>query len=262
MRKIAQTTDDIFTVTHQYFWERVDGTDPKDVQHLQDLYDGSIRRVDTELAKLFKWMRDQDLTRETLVVILSDHGEEFQDHGAFLHTRIYQEALHVPLIMIFPRDDPDRPRRKRVAAPVRLIDVMPTLLDYLDIEAPSGLQGESLMPLMLGTGPGPPTRVVSSYTRRGYTSLRENGWKIIQHVQRRFQGPGFVTRRELYDLDTDPSEQRDLAAQEPERLKALADLSTQLNDEARGIYETIPPGPAIDPDEQTTEELRALGYVE
>lgn len=251
---------EVFQRTHESFWSSVDKQDPEDVQHLKDLYDGSIRRVDTELASLFKWMQPRGLLRNTLVVILSDHGEEFADHGAFLHTRVYQELLHVPLIMLFPAKDRGRFGRRRIETPVRLIDVMPTLLDYLGIQAPDGIQGQSLMPLLRGEQLSP-LPIMSSYGRRGYLALREGRWKWIGNEVRRLSGEGFVTHEELYDLEQDAGEQKNLAGREVERAKQMSSRATKLDAEAKQFQATRVGAP-IDADEHELEELRALGYVE
>lgn len=254
--------DEVFARSHKLFWEGVDRNDPRDLQHLLDLYDGSLRRVDTDFAALLRWMRARGIFDDTLIVILSDHGEEFKDHGGFLHTHVYQEILHVPLIFIFPREDRQRFAGRRIAAPVRLIDVMPTILDYLDIPAPDGLQGVSLLPVLDDTGAPPEALVMSSYSRRGYLALREAGWKLIEHTRRRLSGEGFVTTRELYDLSADPGERRNLAKGEAERVTRLSARAAEIDAAARAAFERAEPGPLIEADDQTVEELRALGYVD
>jgi choline-sulfatase len=91
------------------------------------LYDGGIRMTDERIGALFDRMRRNDLFDDTLIVLLSDHGEEFGEHDSLRHEQIYQELLHVPLIVRFPGKAEWRGRRED--AVVRLIDLLPTQRD-------------------------------------------------------------------------------------------------------------------------------------
>jgi choline-sulfatase len=259
---LGENEDALFQKSHEFFWSRVDREDPADTQQLRDLYDGSIRQVDSELAMLIAWLRGAKMLRETLIIVLSDHGEEFRDHGQFLHSRLYQEHLHVPLVMVFPRRDRARTKGQRIAAPVRLVDVAPTLLDYLKLPVPDGMQGESLMPLILGSEEPTDRPVMSSYARRGYLALRDGRWKLVQRQQPRLDGSGVVTQSELYDLESDPAERLDLADQEAERLAELSARAAELDQAAKALYRGTEAGERTRPDAETLEALRALGYVE
>ena len=258
----AQSGDALFELSHRYFWERVDGDDPRDVAQLRDLYDGSIRHVDDEFGKLIGWLRANELLAETLIIVLSDHGEEFRDHGGFLHTRLYREQLHVPLVMVFPAADRGRSAGRRVSTPVRLIDVAPTLLDYLELPIPDHMQGRSLLPLIESRDDQPDPPIVSSYAREGRLALQQGSWKLVEERPPGADADAAATRRELYDLETDPEEQRDVATQHAERADALSRQVADLDRAARRFYETRPPGAPTRPDADTTSELRALGYVE
>lgn len=99
--------------------------DEADRRHLIDLYDANLHQTDAELQRLIEFMRFEGLLDEALVVVTSDHGEEFLEHGGVLHSRTqYQELLHVPLIV----RGPGVPAGLRIATPVSLVDVAPTVL--------------------------------------------------------------------------------------------------------------------------------------
>ncbi|MGB5660007.1 MAG: sulfatase, partial [Thermoanaerobaculia bacterium] len=80
------------------YWNRVDRNDPADIQHLKDLYDAEILFTDSQFATFREHLRRLDLEDETILVVLSDHGEEFLEHGGFLHNTLFQEILRIPLI--------------------------------------------------------------------------------------------------------------------------------------------------------------------
>jgi choline-sulfatase len=256
----AQSGDALFEQSHRYFWDRVDRDDARDVQRLRDLYDGSIRHVDNEFAKLLGWLRAKEMLAETLIVVLSDHGEEFGDHGGFLHTRLYREQLHVPLVIVFPAADRGRTAGSRISTPVRLIDVAPTLLDYLQVGAPEHMQGRSLLPLIEGREDPADRPILSSYAREGRIAIQQGEWKLVVEGGSPARGGGEL--RELYDLATDPAEQRNVALGHAAQVDALSRQALELDRRARDFYESLEPGPPTRPDADTTSELRALGYLE
>src|SRR5262249_4455747 len=123
--------------SHKRFWASVDRNDPADVTFVSRLYDAGIRRMDdTMLRPLLDRLDSLHLTRDTLVVFTSDHGEAFAEHGVFGHEDLYGETLRVPLVLRFPGR---LPAGVRVPDRARLIDVMPTILDLLHIPAPPTL---------------------------------------------------------------------------------------------------------------------------
>ncbi len=117
-----------------------------DLAALQALYDGEIRYNDQAIGSLLDALREHDLLKSTLIVLTADHGEEFWEHGRLGHGRsLYDEVLHVPLILRLPGGVP-----ARIADQVELVDVMPTLLDLSGIPIPEDLSGKSLRPLVTG----------------------------------------------------------------------------------------------------------------
>ena len=119
--------------------------DPGEVAFLKGQYDAGIRYFDSVLERFVSQVEALGLTDVTWI-ITSDHGEEFHEHGRFLHTQTYPEALRVPLIVLHPSMNGPR----RVADVVRSIDLAPTLWELAGIEAPGRVSGSSLMPYLAG----------------------------------------------------------------------------------------------------------------
>ncbi len=173
-----------------------------------DRYDSEILHVDRELDRLLTGLK-QRLSRDVVLAITADHGEEFRDHGGVYHgSTLYDEQVRVPLIVqasVMPT--------MRVAAPVEVIDVAPTLLGLVGIEAAPSMRGRDLRAVALGrmSDPGPVFSAV--LTKR---MAVEWPFKLIADL--RF---GLF---ELYDLSRDPDERKNLANVEATRLAHMKDL--------------------------------------
>lgn len=118
---------------------------------LEALYDAGIRQTDEVLQRFFADLERLGLARDTTVLITSDHGEEFLDHGLFNHTQVYRESLHVPLLIVHP----DRPTAVRQAGVVQLVDLAPTLYALAGLTPRQRPSGVSLA-ARIGR-PSPPT---------------------------------------------------------------------------------------------------------
>ena len=228
--------------------------DPADRERVSALYDGEIAKTDALLASLLDRLDAPDLVGDTLIVLLSDHGEEFWEHGSVLHSHtLYQELLHVPLILRVPGW---RDRGARIATPVSMIDLLPTLLELLHVPAPPGLRGHSLLPLLLEPGRAHEPRPLLSEGYpfgRNQQSVSLDGFKLIRSLR--------SGRVELYDLEADPDERNDLAAARPEvRSRLLALLDSELPSDP-----ALPSDPLARPgelDAETLRRLQELGYVD
>jgi arylsulfatase A-like enzyme len=234
------------------FWKAVDAGDPAAVRFVGRLYDAVIRGMDEAvMAPLLDHLDRLGLAGNTLVVLTSDHGEAFGEHGAFQHDDLYAGTLHVPLVMRFPQH---LEAGRRVAEPARLLDVMPTVLDLLGVAAPPAVQGRSLVPLLRG-GTFAGEEVVSEFSQprigRVFESLRRPDLTYI------VDGP--VER--LFDPTRDSAEDENVAATRPELLAAArADLE-RWRAACRGPAARFAPSGQASPDADTLERLRALGYV-
>lgn len=220
-----------------------------DLAHLVDLYDAEIRQVDQALEALFDELRERGDLAQTIVVVTSDHGEEFFDHGGVFHGRTqYQEMLRVPLIFV----GPGIPHGLRIDQPVSLIDLAPTLLTLLGAPVPPSVSGRDLAPLWKARGDRWPERNLfaeANIIKEGADPKRailRGRWKLVLH------GSG---EYELFDLVEDPSERVNRAAAEP---KLTAGLSSQLTvglGKVRQATALPKLGPAMH------KQLEALGYV-
>ena len=235
------------------FWDSVDRSDPRDVRFVERLYDAGIRRMDTETIRPLLDRLDQlGLARDTLVVFTSDHGEAFGEHVQFQHEDLYAGTLHVPLVLRWPGR---LPAGLRIASRVRLIDVMPTILELLGVSAPPSLQGQSLTPLLHDAYASPATEgAVSEYSDgRLYESLRRGGLSYI------VDGP----EERLFDLVRDPAERQNVLATRPEEAAAMRAALERWRRNCRALVPLLGPrGGTIAPSDETARRLRALGYME
>ncbi len=116
--------------------------DPVLIEHMTAMYDSEIRWTDSQLSRLFHGMREMDLTDNTLFILIADHGEEFMQHGDWGHAHnLYQQALHIPLILTGPGIEPGTVISQNVGQ----YDVLPTVLKYLDIPVPDHVEGVNIL---------------------------------------------------------------------------------------------------------------------
>lgn len=173
-----------------------------------DRYDSEIKHVDREVMRLLRAL-DERFEREVIVAITADHGEEFREHGGVYHgSTLYDEQVRVPLILRAPGLP-----ASRIASPVEVIDIAPTLLGAADIPVPSSMRGRDLRAHALGQGPENSAAFSAVLTKRMAVKWP---YKLIADL--RF---GLF---ELYDLSQDPDERRNLASSEPEKLTEMRDL--------------------------------------
>jgi len=150
------------------------------------LYDASINYADDVLRAFWGSLEKLQLLDNTIIVVTSDHGEEFLEHGKMTHGQIYQECLRVPLIILTPQDV----GRRRIADIVRSIDLAPTIFDLTGVVAPARMTGVSLTPLMQGTGTW--DRLESYARDAGNTnqSLHARDHRLLQAVLHLSEGKG------------------------------------------------------------------------
>ena len=210
---------------------------------LSDYYDATIRYADQEIGRLIEAVRAID--RESLIVITSDHGDEFLEHGYLYHTNVaYEELIRVPLLMSFPDGFA---AGTRVTDLVRHVDVLPTIADAIGISPPENIMGESLLPLLRGERRAEP---VESYAQGPFNmSLNYGDWKVIYNDT--------LNTYSLYDLSSDPGETRDLWLEDPAMQAELRDRMEQYIDTAKEIERRA--SEDLDPD--TLRRLKALGYL-
>jgi hypothetical protein len=173
-----------------------------------DRYRNALHYADAAVGQLLQGLRSRGLERDTLFVLIGDHGEAFGQHeGNFGHTMfVHEENVRVPFVIAAPGLLREPIRVRRVAS---LLDTAPTILDLLGKPIPSSYQGHSLLDAQSGMA-----LFCTDYSL-GFLGLRDGRWKLIHELE--------SGRSSLYDLEDDPDETRDLAGEHPERVEAYRD---------------------------------------
>ena len=224
--------------------------------HVIDLYDGEIAYTDQELDRLFNHLKSQKMWDDSLVVLLSDHGEEFKDHGSMHHIRtLYEEVLHVPLIVKLPGGRP-KGWKKRIQSRVGTIDVGPTLLDIARKDIPPSFQGGSLVPLLKNGGPDRDIFARTVRHRSDTMALIMDGRKLVMPFGR---NPNPI---EYFDLEKDPLEQSSEVRGYPREVDFfVSEIENRLKTTALDIG--LPgAGKEVNLSEDQKTLLRNLGYME
>ncbi len=222
---------------------------PEDVRAaLVDLYDGEIAFNDHHFGRLLDHLTARGLYDSSLIVLVADHGEEFLDHGGWEHGKtLYSEQLHVPLIVKLPGGEAAGTRVETTAGQV---DVLPTILDVLAVEAPAGLDGVSL--LRNWTVEGRPSFASLNLGGRHMRSVGARGWKLI------LDSSDFTHSEpvELYHLAADPRETEQLSRERPFEREFLSQVLGRLDLERVAVAGTEAEIP-----EELRKQLEALGYL-
>lgn len=226
--------------------ERARSFTAADWGYVQDLYDACIRHVDDSFGRLLAYLDERGLREQTLIVVTSDHGEEFGEHGGSGHGyTLYDENVRVPLVFHHPALP-----RSRIDQQVRLLDLAPTITDLVGVAPAPGWQGISLVPMMHGAR----NRLVafSEGAHIPLKSMRTPEQKYVVWPQQPYE--------RLFDLRTDPTEQRDvLADASPDRVEAMR---AALAERVRANLAERRYGRAeAELSETTLEHLAQLGYL-
>jgi len=242
-----------------YFAHPYDGTgfgraahqhpDPDEAPRLRELYDGEITYWDEHFGNLVQELKDAGLYEDTTIIITSDHGEEFQDHGGYWHgTTLYDEQVRVPLFVKLPGNQRGG---TTVRHWVQSIDLMPSLLKQLDIEIPDGVQGGDVFEgtdVVYGEESHEGNVLESVRERRG-----TDEWKLIVANE---GNPRGLEPTELYRVDFDPGERENRAEDQSEVEMLRETLDRERARASEGAAETVTR-------ELTREEIEAncnLGY--
>jgi arylsulfatase A-like enzyme len=184
------------------------------LKDMQDAYDGAIAYLDHHLGTLVDALEQRGGLDNTLVIVTSDHGEQFGEHGLVDHSgSLYTQLLHVPLVMSFPADIVAVPQ---VAAPVSLRDLPATVFDVLGLEQPAGFPGQSLLRRSLGAGADSGGPIVSEAHKAlafpaWYPAMQGPMRSVVAEGKHYIRNLG-TGAEELYDLEQDLEEEHDLAA--------------------------------------------------
>jgi arylsulfatase A-like enzyme len=218
-----------------------------------------VRYVDDRVGRIISLLKELDLYEETLIVLTSDHGDEFWDHDGMFHGHtLYEELLRVPLTIKLPSSEPVA--RRNVADTVSTVSLTPTLLETLGIDAgDSPFSEASLRPLWSSAEEPSGSRDVFagkiSYFHERFSVIHD-GWKYIWF-------PG-LPKEELYHLETDPAEQVNLASVETERKQELGQILERHHEESKILRKYYGVAGELDAAEQDRlrDQLKSLGYIQ
>lgn len=211
-------------------------------------YDAEIAYVDVEVGRLLKFLRQHGLEQQTLVIVVGDHGEGLGEHGEDEHGyMVYNSTLRVPLMLSCPAIIPSGVQSAEL---VSLVDLLPTVLDCVQLPIPEELSGRSLSPALRSN----PLKAASCYGETdapfweaGWSPLRSlitDQWKYIR-----------TTRPELFDLSQDPDEQHNLAEKLPDQLQHMEQLLSEF--EGQMVRRE---GKPVASSTESQRALRSLGY--
>jgi arylsulfatase A-like enzyme len=240
------------------------------VQHEKDWYDGSIRAMDVEIARLMEGLEELGIADETLFVLMSDHGEEFLEHGYHFHgNNAYGEMMNVPLIMHWPGV---LPGGTVVEQTTESVDLMPTLFELAGVTPPEQAQGQSLLRLIVDpegvsdfgaiqraafSERVHPPSIPNMGQKHDSYSIVLDGWKLVKNENQPEDWPEF----ELYDHVKDPLNLDDVAEDHPD---LVASLATELSTWREWAISLRPPPDTEAVQDMSAEEiarLRSLGYI-
>lgn len=239
-------------------------------ENLVALYDGEIRYTDEQLIRpLIEKLKKKGIYEQVLIIVTSDHGEEFFDHGTWEHRHnLYDETLKVPLIIKFPNSSF---KGKRIHPVVRLVDVMPTILDVFHIEhSHLELDGRSLLPFLRGKEKEDRTFLADLAGNLLDSHIPEK--KVINSSKNKLilnrpmspedlaffiSPPPATPFIELYDLESDPREKKNLAQEKSRFVREMMSEVEELYKRA-GKGKRTP----VKIDERLRERLKALGYID
>ena len=226
--------------------------EPFKSRYAEHPYAGEIAFMDSQIARVIGFFERNGLLDRTVVAVIGDHGEGLNQHSEGTHGFfIYQSTARVPFIIRTPFE---HLRGRRVSDPVRSVDLMPTVLDLMGVAPPKGIAGVSLAPLMTGDRK---TLDLEAYAEALYP-LHHFGWSELRAWRAGRYKAIDAPRPELYDLERDPHEERNIYTER----RALADsmIARLRQQEADSAGEGVSkPAPEVDPEARA--RLAALGYV-
>jgi arylsulfatase A-like enzyme len=232
--------------------------DKRDLDHVIALYDGEIAWTDMFIGKIRDALEKAGVLENTVIVVTSDHGTEFFEHGDKGHRKtLYDEVIRTPLIVRYPAR---LPQHARVSEQSRIIDVGPTLLDLARLTVPNNVLGESLVPAIEKPGTVRHRRAMSELMSvgRNMRSVRTAQWKFVDDMGR----DTFY----YFDLKNDPHEEHRLTDATSDACKKLQAIYLEETSNIESFVAShkdvcVDTNAQSQPPKEVTEHLRGLGYV-
>jgi arylsulfatase A-like enzyme len=247
-----QKEDPVFLFLHYYDpHDTYDPPEPFATDFKASPYAGEIAYTDHCISQVVDKLKSLNMYESSLIIVTGDHGEMLGEHGETTHMYfIYQSAIKVPLIFKLPGSR----AAHRIDDLASIIDIVPTVCDLVGIDAPAGIQGKTLAPYFGDVPPQSEDRYLyceslhpTKYEANSLLGLVSSRWKYIQ-----------TTRPELYDLQKDPGEQRNLIDTQPQQARSLQDHLALILEQTVRQGKSREDAP-LDPD--LLKHLRSLGYV-
>ncbi len=230
-----------------------DPPEPYRSEHPGQPYDAEVAYADAQAGRLLRVLREKRLYDPTMIVVMGDHGEGLGEHGEETHGFfVYDSTLHIPLIVKFPEG---RYKGRRIDQVVRSIDVAPTVLQALRLPRGAAMQGQGLISLLRER----PSALEAVSYGESYYARYHFGWSSLSCYRDGRYKYIRAPKRELYDLDADPAEKKNLYS-----------VSTSLGQQYDNLLDALSrrfsaPGVAADSspevDEETRQRLQSLGYI-
>lgn len=226
-------------------------------ERFRKLYEGEVRYVDAEVGELLNYLKSQGLYENSLIVLTSDHGEEFWEHGGYYHGRtLYNESLRVPLIIKLPNSEV----KGRVSEAVSNECILPTVLELCRIGYDSaGMSGDSLSHLWSGESMDERQKALFSKAPHG-----DRNCEMVLFENRKYIRWPSSGKEEFYDLEKDPHELENLFEQKKQEVVQAKKLLREWAEDAERIrkYYGFQVAEKVELDAQTLKQLRTLGYVD
>lgn len=230
---------------------------PFDNQYKERPYDGEIAYTDKCLGDLFEEIGKLSLLKNTCIILVGDHGEGLWDHNEQTHGLfIYNTTLHVPLIISCPEH---LQKGLKVASLVKTIDIMPTILELMGIDAEGSLiQGSSLVQFLKGEDKD---MKIDLFCESQYPKLNLN-WAPLQGILT-FEGWKYIyaPKQELYNLKEDPQEQKNLFSLNPQKAKSLHERFLSLKKDLIEKAQAVEDAKSVTLSTEARERLMSLGYI-
>ncbi|OGO34731.1 MAG: hypothetical protein A2Z16_11370 [Chloroflexi bacterium RBG_16_54_18] len=252
-KEIAQAWRDLAIINGRSSFDRDKPMSITQRDRFIGLYESSLHYLDFQIGRLISFLETSGFKDNTVIILVSDHGEEFLDHGRWGHweSNLFDEILRVPLIIRLPNG----PRGMVVHQQVRLLDIMPTILDICGSPTSEDILGGSMVSLWSRSKPIYDGKISISEMRRDpwhRVAVRTEAFKYIWDSKR-------PDKPDLYDLLNDPSENQNVCQSFPQ---VVSYFQATVDEHLERVAATEPQeaAPKLELDEQVAERLRNLGY--
>ena len=216
-------------INNYIYWDNIDWNDISHRTYMTALYDQAMHGMDEDiLGVLRNRLKDPSFAKRTIVVVTSDHGEEFMEHGQFLHNTLYDFNTQVPLVFFIPGVRP-----RTVSEHVQSVDIAPTILDTIGVYQFPHMNGTSLIAPIRGLSLGTHMMIANgnTYREKDRSTVRENDWVLFIKTE----ADGTVVPYELYNTHDDPNELTNILMQNVQRVNDMIKRYTLIKTASKDL---------------------------